>query len=55
MTILFLGVVGFSQFCQKNSDEKKAMKIVELLNTVDTSFDVLTDPQKNPNFYKVRI
>ena len=29
------------------------MKIVNLLNQVYTTFDVLTDPKKNPNVYKV--
>lgn len=30
-----------------------AMKIVNLLNQVYTTFDILTDPKKNPNVYKV--
>lgn len=29
------------------------MKVVNLLNLVYTTFDVLTDPKKNPNVYKV--
>jgi len=29
------------------------MKIVCLLNQLYTDFDVLTDPKKNPNVYKV--
>ena len=29
------------------------MKIVKLLNQLYTEFDVLTDPKKNPNIYKV--
>lgn len=53
VTILFSGIVGFSQFCAKNSDAKGAMKIVKLLNAIYTTFDVLTDPKKNPNVYKV--
>ncbi|RWS31955.1 soluble guanylyl cyclase beta subunit-like protein [Leptotrombidium deliense] len=53
VTILFSGIVGFSQFCAKNSDSKGAMKIVKLLNAIYTTFDVLTDTKKNPNVYKV--
>ncbi|XP_015786459.1 guanylate cyclase soluble subunit beta-1-like [Tetranychus urticae] len=53
VTILFSGIVGFSTFCAKNSDAKGAMKIVKLLNCIYTTFDVLTDPKKNPNVYKV--
>lgn len=53
VTILFSGIVGFGQYCAKNSDSKGAMKIVKLLNSIYTTFDVLTDPKKNPNVYKV--
>lgn len=53
VTLLFSGIVGFSQYCAKNSDSKGAMKIVKLLNSIYTTFDVLTDPKKNPNVYKV--
>ncbi|XP_074601582.1 guanylate cyclase soluble subunit beta-1-like isoform X2 [Brevipalpus obovatus] len=53
VTILFSGIVGFSTFCGKNSDAKGAIKIVNLLNSIYTTFDVLTDPRKNPNVYKV--
>lgn len=53
ITILFSGIVGFSDFCARNSDAKGAMKIVELLNAIYTTFDVLTDPKTNPNVYKV--
>ena len=31
------------------------MKIVRMLNVLYTTFDVLTDPRKNPNIYKVYI
>ena len=54
VTILFSGIVGFTEFCSKNSDSFGAMKIVKLLNSIYTTFDVLTDPKKNPNVYKVR-
>ena len=54
VTILFSGIVGFTEFCSKNSDSTGAMKIVTLLNSIYTTFDVLTDPKKNPNVYKVR-
>uniref|UniRef100_T1ITQ6 Guanylate cyclase soluble subunit beta-1 n=1 Tax=Strigamia maritima TaxID=126957 RepID=T1ITQ6_STRMM len=47
------GVVGFSDYCARNSDAQGAMKIVQLLNNIYTTFDVLTDPEKNPNVYKV--
>ncbi|XP_054168023.1 guanylate cyclase soluble subunit beta-1-like [Oppia nitens] len=53
VTLLFSGIVGFGQYCAKNSDSKGAMKIVNLLNSLYTTFDVLTDPKKNPNVYKV--
>ncbi|CAN8012772.1 putative soluble guanylyl cyclase beta subunit [Ixodes scapularis] len=53
VTILFSGIVGFSAYCAQHSDSKGAMKIVKLLNDIYTTFDVLTDPKKNPNVYKV--
>lgn len=54
VTILFSGIVGFSEFCSKHSDSNGAMKIIKLLNAIYTTFDVLTDNKKNPNVYKVR-
>lgn len=53
VTLLFSGVVGFNDYCAKNADSNGAMKIVKLLNNLYTTFDVLTDPKKNPNVYKV--
>ncbi|KAG8192153.1 hypothetical protein JTE90_027795 [Oedothorax gibbosus] len=53
VTILFSGIVGFSQYCTRNSDSNAARKIVNLLNNIYTTFDVLTDPKINPNIYKV--
>lgn len=53
VTLLFSGMVGFNNYCAKNSDSNGAMKIVKLLNNLYTTFDVLTDPKKNPNVYKV--
>lgn len=53
VTLLFSGVVGFNHYCAKNADSNGAMKIVKLLNNLYTTFDVLTDPKKNPNVYKV--
>lgn len=53
VTILFSGIVGFSDFCARNSDSKGAMRIVNLLNSIYTTFDVLTDPRANPHVYKV--
>ncbi|KAH9421795.1 Guanylate cyclase soluble subunit beta-1 [Dermatophagoides pteronyssinus] len=53
VTLLFSGIVGFNDYCAKNADSKGAMKIVKLLNNLYTTFDVLTDPKKNPDVYKV--
>ncbi|XP_072399572.1 guanylate cyclase soluble subunit beta-1 [Diabrotica undecimpunctata] len=52
-TILFSGIVAFSEYCARNSDSKGAMKIVRLLNELYTKFDDLTDSTVNPNIYKV--
>ncbi|XP_022663636.1 guanylate cyclase soluble subunit beta-1-like isoform X2 [Varroa destructor] len=52
VTILFSGVVGFIDYCQRHSDSHGAMKIVKLLNDIYTSFDILTDPRTNPDVYK---
>ncbi|XP_003743763.1 guanylate cyclase soluble subunit beta-1 [Galendromus occidentalis] len=53
VTILFSGVVGFTDYCKRNADSQGAMKIVKLLNDIYTTFDVLTDPRTNPDVYKV--
>ena len=53
VSLLFSGIVGFSQFCAQNSETHSAMKIVHLLNTVYTKFDQLLTPENNPNIYKV--
>lgn len=42
-----------SDLCARNSDSNGVMKIVRMLNVLYTTFDVLTDPRKNPNIYKV--
>lgn len=55
VTLLFSGIVGFSDYCAANTDASSAMKIVQMLNQLYTAFDVLTDPKKNPNVYKVKI
>lgn len=55
VTLLFSGIVGFSTYCASNTDSGGAMKIVQMLNQLYTAFDVLTDPKKNPNIYKVHI
>jgi len=55
VTLLFSGIVGFSDYCAGHADSKGAMKIVRMLNQLYTAFDVLTDPKKNPNVYKVYI
>ncbi|XP_076826094.1 guanylate cyclase soluble subunit beta-1-like isoform X2 [Clavelina lepadiformis] len=53
VTILFSGLVGFSKFCAQHSTSDGAMKIVQLLNDLYTTFDSLTDPKRNPYIYKV--
>lgn len=53
VTILFSGIVGFSEFCALNSDSSGAIRIVNLLNKIYTTFDVLTEPKRNPYVYKV--
>lgn len=55
VTLLFSGIVGFAAYCASNSDSVGAMKIVKMLNDIYTAFDVLTDPKKNPNIYKVTL
>ncbi|XP_054262325.1 guanylate cyclase soluble subunit beta-1 [Macrosteles quadrilineatus] len=53
VTVMFSGIVGFSKYCARHTDATGAMAIVNLLNRLYTRFDVLTDPKKNPNVYKV--
>ncbi|XP_012216269.1 guanylate cyclase soluble subunit beta-1 [Linepithema humile] len=53
VTLLFSGIVGFGAYCAAHTDSNGAMKIVNMLNELYTAFDVLTDPKKNPNVYKV--
>ncbi|KAJ8676635.1 hypothetical protein QAD02_012422, partial [Eretmocerus hayati] len=53
VTLLFSGIVGFSAYCAAHTDSNGAMKIVNMLNQLYIAFDVLTDPMKNPNVYKV--
>lgn len=55
VTLLFSGIVGFGAYCAAHTDSSGAMKIVNMLNQLYTAFDVLTDPKKNPNVYKVRV
>lgn len=55
VTLLFSGIVGFGAYCAAHTDSNGAMKIVNMLNELYTAFDVLTDPKKNPNVYKVNI
>ncbi|KAI5702755.1 hypothetical protein M8J76_012267 [Diaphorina citri] len=49
VTLLFSGIVGFSDYCATHTDSKGAMKIVTMLNQLYTTYDDLTDPKKNPN------
>ena len=53
VTLLFSGIVGFSQYCAANTSTEGAMKIVKMLNELYTTFDSLTD--SNPNIYKVNM
>ncbi|XP_046624706.1 soluble guanylate cyclase gcy-33-like [Neodiprion virginianus] len=53
VTLLFSGIVGFGAYCAAHTDSSGAMKIVNMLNQLYIAFDVLTDPKKNPNVYKV--
>lgn len=53
VTLLFSGIVGFTEYCANHTDSKGAMKIVKMLNDLYTAFDDLTDIKKNPNIYKV--
>ncbi|XP_058789203.1 guanylate cyclase soluble subunit beta-1 isoform X2 [Phymastichus coffea] len=53
VTLLFSGIVGFGAYCAAHTDSNGAMKIVSMLNELYIAFDVLTDPMKNPNVYKV--
>jgi hypothetical protein len=48
VTILFSAIVGFTDFCKS----AMPLEIVQLLNDVYTSFDVLLDPRIN-DVYKV--
>jgi len=53
VTLLFSGIVGFSDLCARNSGSNGVMRIVRMLNELYTTFDVLTDSRNNPNIYKV--
>lgn len=53
VTLLFSGIVGFGAYCAAHTDSSGAMKIVNMLNQLYIAYDVLTDPKKNPNVYKV--
>nr|XP_053655607.1 guanylate cyclase soluble subunit beta-1-like [Cherax quadricarinatus] len=53
VTLLFSGIVGFTEYCSRHTDIEGASKIVKMLNDLYTACDVLTDEVKNPNVYKV--
>lgn len=53
VTLMFSGIVGFSQYCALNTSAEGAMKIVKMLNELYTIFDSLTDSKSNSNVYKV--
>lgn len=55
VTLMFSGIVGFSQYCAANTSAEGAMKIVKMLNELYTIFDSLTDSKSNSNVYKVNI
>lgn len=54
VTLMFSGIVGFSQYCAANTSAEGAMKIVKMLNELYTIFDSLTDSKSNSNVYKVK-
>ena len=54
VTVMFSGMVGFSQFCVRNSDSLGAINIVNFLNGCFTTFDRLFDARGNANVYKVK-
>lgn len=51
VTILFSGIVGFSEFCAQHSDAEGAIMIINLLNEVYVKFDDLL--KTNTDVYKV--
>lgn len=51
VTLLFSGIVGFSEFCAQHSDAEGAIMIINLLNDVYVKFDDLL--KTNPDVYKV--
>lgn len=53
VSLMFSGIVGFSQYCAANTSAEGAMKIVKMLNELYTIFDSLTDSKSNSNVYKV--
>lgn len=53
VTLLFSGIVGFSQYCSENTDAEGAMKIINMLNELYTIFDALCDTKRIPNIFKV--
>ena len=55
VTLLFSGIVGFSEFCADNADNHNAMNIVQLLNSVYTVFDELLSSDVDCNVYKVSV
>lgn len=53
VTVLFSGIVGFSDFCVRHSDQEGALKIVTFLNDTCSKIDELIAAEKNANLYKV--
>ncbi|CAL4065150.1 unnamed protein product [Meganyctiphanes norvegica] len=53
VTLLFSGIVGFSDYCSRHTDIAGASKIVKMLNELFQAFDTLTAPKASPNVYKV--
>lgn len=51
VTLLFSGIVGFSEFCAQHSDAEGAIMIINLLNDVYVKFDDLL--KTNTDVYKV--
>jgi guanylate cyclase soluble subunit beta len=53
VTLLFSGIVGFTQLCIENSDSQGARVVVDILNRLYSAIDALTESGEHKNIYKV--
>ncbi|CAG0920576.1 unnamed protein product [Notodromas monacha] len=53
VTLLFSGIVGFSDLCALNSESTGARIVVDILNRLYSAIDSLTESDKHKNIYKV--